>query len=69
MLGGKWKPIVIFHLLAGPQRNGELLRLVPGITQKMLTAFTSFNGHLQIAGSFTGQQATALAEQLNGVHQ
>jgi DNA-binding HxlR family transcriptional regulator len=37
VLGGKWKLILVFHLLSGPQRNGELRRLVPGITQKMLT--------------------------------
>src|SRR5262245_21014975 len=37
VLGGKWKLIILYHLLAGPQRNGELLRLVPGITQKMLS--------------------------------
>ena len=37
VLGGKWKLVLIYHLLSGPQRNGELRRLVPGITQKMLT--------------------------------
>jgi DNA-binding HxlR family transcriptional regulator len=37
VLGGKWKLVLVYHLLAGPQRNGELRRLVPGITQKMLT--------------------------------
>ena len=37
VLGGKWKLVLIYHLLAGPRRNGELHRLVPGITQKMLT--------------------------------
>ena len=37
VLGGKWKLVLIYHLLSGPQRNGELGRLVPGITQKMLT--------------------------------
>src|SRR5215472_7451082 len=37
VLGGKWKLVLIYHLLSGPQRNGELSRLVPGITQKMLT--------------------------------
>jgi DNA-binding HxlR family transcriptional regulator len=37
VLGGKWKLVLLFHLLSGPQRNGELLRLVPAITQKMLT--------------------------------
>jgi DNA-binding HxlR family transcriptional regulator len=37
LLGGKWKLILLYHLLERPQRNGELLRLVPAITQKMLT--------------------------------
>ncbi|MGH9205625.1 MAG: winged helix-turn-helix transcriptional regulator [Acidimicrobiales bacterium] len=37
VLGGKWKLILVFHMLGGPRRNGELLRLVPGIAQKMLT--------------------------------
>lgn len=37
VLGGKWKLVLLYHLLSGPQRNGELCRLVPGITQKMLT--------------------------------
>jgi len=37
VLGGKWKLVLIYHLLSGPRRNGELHRLVPGITQKMLT--------------------------------
>jgi DNA-binding HxlR family transcriptional regulator len=34
VLGGKWKLIILYHLLTGPQRNGELLRLVPGITRR-----------------------------------
>jgi DNA-binding HxlR family transcriptional regulator len=37
VLGGRWKLVLVYHLLSGPQRNGELRRLVPGITQKMLT--------------------------------
>jgi DNA-binding HxlR family transcriptional regulator len=24
VLGGKWKLVLVYHLLAGPQRNGEL---------------------------------------------
>lgn len=36
-LGGKWKLPVLFYLLQAPRRNGELRRLVPAITQKMLT--------------------------------
>jgi DNA-binding HxlR family transcriptional regulator len=37
VLGGKWKLVLIFYILQGPRRNGELRRLVPTITQKMLT--------------------------------
>jgi DNA-binding HxlR family transcriptional regulator len=38
ILGGKWKPILVFYLLdQGPLRNGELLRLLPRVTQKVLT--------------------------------
>ena len=37
VLGGKWKLVLLFYLLDQPRRNGELRRLVPTITQKMLT--------------------------------
>ena len=37
VLGGKWKLALLFYLLQAPRRNGELRRLVPNITQKMLT--------------------------------
>jgi DNA-binding HxlR family transcriptional regulator len=37
VLGGKWKLVLLFYLLRSPRRNGELRRLVPTITQKMLT--------------------------------
>lgn len=36
-IGGKWKPIILCHLGNGSQRPGELCRLIPHITQKMLT--------------------------------
>jgi DNA-binding HxlR family transcriptional regulator len=36
-IGGKWKILIIFHLLQGRKRFGELKKLIPGITQKMLT--------------------------------
>lgn len=37
VLGGKWKLVLLYYLLEAPRRNGELRRLVPSITQKMLT--------------------------------
>jgi len=36
-LAAKWRVLVIYALLAGPQRHAELRRRLPGITQKMLT--------------------------------
>src|SRR5687767_4357288 len=37
VLGGKWKLTLVFYLLQEPRRNGELRRLIPTITQKVLT--------------------------------
>lgn len=36
VIGGKWKPIVLFYLNGGPRRYGELKRLVTGISEKVL---------------------------------
>jgi DNA-binding HxlR family transcriptional regulator len=38
VIGGKWKLFIIYHLMDGTRRFGELQRLLPGITQQMLTA-------------------------------
>ena len=37
VIGGKWKSVLAYHIIQGPQRFSELKRLVPGITEKMLT--------------------------------
>ena len=37
VLGGKWKALILWHLQNSPKRTGELKKLIPGITLKMLT--------------------------------
>ncbi|TQR44042.1 winged helix-turn-helix transcriptional regulator [Paenibacillus popilliae] len=36
-IGGKWKGVILYHLLDGKKRFNELKRLKPNITQRMLT--------------------------------
>ena len=37
VVGGRWKGLLIWRLSHGPVRTGELRRLIPDVTQKMLT--------------------------------
>ena len=37
IVGGKWKCLVLWHLHEGKMRFKELERIVPGVSQKMLT--------------------------------
>lgn len=37
VIGGKWKPMILLQLKNGPRRFNELRRLLPHITQRMLT--------------------------------
>lgn len=36
VMGGKWKPLILYHLQGGPRRFGELKRRVAGISEKVL---------------------------------
>lgn len=35
--GGKWKALIIYYLLSGTKRFGELGKLIGGVTQRSLT--------------------------------
>lgn len=37
VIGGKWKPLVLYHLAKGALRYGELRRAVGSVTHKVLT--------------------------------
>ena len=37
LIGTKWKPLVLFHLLEGDLRSGNLQKKIPGISNKMFT--------------------------------
>ncbi len=36
ILGGKWKPLIVYHLANGSKRTGQLRRLVTNVSEKML---------------------------------
>ncbi len=51
-----------FHAFIGVVLDGKVISAP--ITEPTQTSFTTFAGHLQISGGFTGEQARALAASL-----
>jgi DNA-binding HxlR family transcriptional regulator len=37
LIDGKWKPMILLQLKSGPRRFNELRRLLPHVTQRMMT--------------------------------
>jgi len=37
VVGGRWKPVLLFHLLDGRKRFSDLCRTAPNATQRMIT--------------------------------
>jgi len=37
VIGGLWKPLILFHLFSGKKRFMELARAIPNATQRILT--------------------------------
>ena len=38
LIGGRWKPTILFCLLHGRMRYSQLLKTIPGISERMLAA-------------------------------
>ena len=39
LLGGRWRLLIVSYLVDGSKRFNELRRLMPGISQRMLTLY------------------------------
>jgi len=37
VIGGRWKALILYHLRGGPKRFNQMRRMIPTVTQRMLT--------------------------------
>lgn len=37
IIGGKWKGVILYHIMTKTRRFNEMRRLMPGVSQRMLT--------------------------------
>lgn len=37
IIGGKWKSVILFHLMEGPLRYNELRKKIPSVTERTLS--------------------------------
>ena len=71
VLGGKWKPVILALLKEAPRRYGDLRRLIPALSDKVLSErLRDLEGQGLIARASDGQyQLTPRGESLRPVLQ
>lgn len=52
MIGGKWKPMILYNIYIGTQRFGAMQRAIPNVTKQMLTQHLR---ELEVDGLITRQ--------------
>ena len=67
LISGKWKPVILAHLKERPLRYGELRRLVPRLSQKMLTQRLAELQALGLVARISREGVYALTEKAEGL--
>ena len=74
-IGGHWKAIILYYLIAGPKRYSELKKAIPSITEKMLAQHLKqlqedeliTKDMLQLKPAITNYSLTSAGKQLSPV--